>query len=71
MWWFLFKAGLVIFLLVIVFGLMVYMLGSDMVSQSLNKKIEGDIRINPDVKLEEQSIEDQQDEQLDQGYMSD
>jgi len=77
MWWFLFKAGLVICLLVIVFFIFASLLGQNFMTSSLNNKLEGDIRDRPDVvvqSLESVKVEDVQPneaEELDAGYLSD
>ena len=73
--WSWFQIGMVFVLMLIVFGIIVYVLSQSVMTDALNQKIEGEARNHSDIVIgkPEELEEEKEDpeEELDMGYVSD
>jgi len=73
--WSWFKIGVVFFLMLIVLGIIAYVLSQSVMTEALNKKIEGQARDHSDIVLlkapDTKEEFKEQEEDLDMGYVSD
>lgn len=71
--WSWFHIGIFFFLMLIVLGIIAYVMSQSVMTNALNKKIEGELRDHSDIVIlkSDEIIENKEEEELDMGYVSD
>jgi len=71
--WSWFHIGIFFFLMLIVLGIIAYVMSQSVMTDALNKKIEGELRDHSDIVIfkSDEIIENKEEEELDMGYVSD
>jgi hypothetical protein len=70
--WSWFNIGIFFFLMLIVLGIIAYVMSQSVMTDALNKKIEGELRDHSDIViLKSDEVIENKEEELDMGYVSD